>query len=333
MFKVAVLLPCFNEEAAIRETVIAFRSAVPEAVIYVYDNNSSDATSDVARVAGAIVRSERLQGKGHVVRRMFGDIEADIYVMADGDATYDARAAPELIRRLVDEQLDMVVGCRSSEVELAFRPGHRMGNYLFTRLLAVTFGSSFSDVFSGYRVFSRRFVKSFPALASGFETETEISVHALALRMPVGELITAYAARPEGSFSKLSTYRDGWRIINTIVRLVRTERPLMFYGVFAFGLGACASLLSVPLVMTYLETGLVPRLPTAVLVTGMMLMAALCFVAGLILDTVVHGRREVRRLFYLGLPSVGSVELEAAPGTNARTYNAQQRAQSKVSAG
>ena len=302
---IAVLLPCYNEEAAIVQTINAFRAALPEAAIYVYDNNSSDRTREVAASAGAIVRTERMQGKGHVVRRMFADVEADIYVMADGDATYDAAAAPEMVARLVDEQLDMVVGARKSEVEEAYRRGHRLGNRLFTGLLSSLFGRSFSDIFSGYRVFSRRFAKSFPALARGFETETEISVHALELAMPVGEVVTAYSARPEGSASKLSTYRDGWRIMRTILHLFRIERPVIFYGSFALFLASLAVVISVPLVVTYVETGLVPRFPTAILATGLMILAALSFFAGLILDTVVRGRREVRRLHYLSLPGPG----------------------------
>jgi glycosyltransferase involved in cell wall biosynthesis len=308
--RIAVLLPCYNEEAAIAQTVAGFRAALPGAVIYVYDNNSADRTREVAAGAGAIVRTERMQGKGHVVRRMFADVEADIYVMADGDATYDAAAAPELIRRLLDEQLDMVVGARRSEVEEAYRRGHRLGNRLFTGLLANLFGRSFSDIFSGYRVFSRRFAKSFPALSRGFETETEISVHALELAMPVGEVVTAYGARPEGSQSKLSTYRDGWRIMRTILHLFRIERPVLFYGSFGLFLAAIAVVLSIPLVITFARTGLVPRFPTAILATGLMVVAFMSFMCGLILDTVVRGRREVRRLHYLSLPAPGQAPPE-----------------------
>ena len=303
--RVAVLLPCFNEEAAIAQTVAAFRAALPAARIYVYDNNSSDRTREVAAAAGAIVRSERMQGKGNVVRRMFADVEADIYVMADGDATYDASVAPELIARLVDERLDMVVGARRSAVEEAYRRGHRLGNRLFNALLSSLFGRSFSDIFSGYRVFSRRFAKSFPALSRGFETETEISVHALELAMPVAEVVTSYGARPEGSHSKLSTWGDGWRILKTILHLVRIERPVLFYGGFGLLLALLAILLSIPLAITYFETGLVPRFPTAILATGLMIVAFMSFGIGLILDTVVRGRREVRRLFYLSFPAVG----------------------------
>ena len=298
-----MLLPCYNEEAAIAATVAGFRKALPGATVYVFDNNSGDKTRDVAAKAGAVVRSERQQGKGHVVRRMFADVDADVYVMADGDLTYDPKAAPAMVEMLLAEQLDMVVGTRRHEEKHAYRRGHTLGNRAFTGLLAGLFGRSFSDIFSGYRVFSRRFVKSFPVLSSGFEIETEISVHALELRMPVGEVETAYAARLEGSESKLSTYSDGWRILKTIVTLYRVERPVLFYGLIGALLLALAIVLAIPLVVTYLHTGLVPRFPTAVLVTGMTIVAVLCFFTGLILDTVTRGRREVRRLHYLSLPA------------------------------
>jgi glycosyltransferase involved in cell wall biosynthesis len=301
--RIAVILPCYNEEAAIAETVAGFRSALPGAIIYVYDNNSKDRTAEVARTAGAVVRTERQQGKGHVVRRMFADVDADIYVMADGDLTYDPKAAPEMVRMLVEEQFDMVVGTRQHEVAEAYRGGHVLGNRLFTGLLSGLFGRSFTDIFSGYRVFSRRFVKSFPALSQGFEIETEISVHALELRMPVGELVTSYGARPEGSASKLSTYRDGWRILTTIGTLYRIERPVLFYGTIAALLTLVAVIISIPLLITYIDTGLVPRFPTAILATGMVIVAVLSFFAGLILDTVTRGRREVRRLAYLAYPA------------------------------
>jgi len=296
-----VLLPCFNEEAAIGATVRGFREALPGAAIYVYDNNSRDRTREVAAEAGAIVRTERQQGKGHVVRRMFADIDADVYVMADGDLTYDPKAAPAMVDMLLADQLDMVVGTRRHEEKDAYRGGHVLGNKVFTGLLSSLFGRSFSDIFSGYRVFSRRFVKSFPVLSEGFEIETEMSVHALELRMPVGEVETAYGARPEGSHSKLSTYGDGWRILKTIVNLYRVERPVLFYGSIGALLVIAAIILAIPLVQTYLKTGLVPRFPTAILVTGMVIVAVLCFFAGLILNTVTRGRREVRRLAYLSL--------------------------------
>ena len=304
--RVAVILPCYNEEAAIADTVAGFRAALPDAVVYVYDNNSKDRTVELARGAGAIVRTERQQGKGHVVRRMFADVDADIYVMADGDLTYDPKAAPAMCELLASEQLDMVVGTRQHEAAEAYRGGHVLGNKLFTGLLSGLFGRSFTDIFSGYRVFSRRFVKSFPVLSEGFEIETEMSVHALELRMPVGELVTAYGARPEGSASKLSTYRDGWRILKTIGTLYRIERPVLFYGSVAALLALAALVLAVPLLLTYLDTGLVPRMPTAILVTGMIIVAVLSFFAGLILDTVTRGRREMRRLAYLAHPAPGA---------------------------
>ena len=307
--RVAVLLPCYNEQAAIGVTVAAFRAALPDAAIYVYDNNSSDRTVEVAKAAGAIVRHEPQQGKGRVVRRMFADVDADVYVMADGDATYDAAAAPAMVARLLDEKLDMVVGARASEIEEAYRRGHRTGNLLLTGLLAWVFGRSFSDILSGYRIFSRRFVKSFPILSTGFEIETEISVHALELRMPVAEVTTRYGARPEGSVSKLSTYRDGFRILNTILTLCRIERPVLFFGAIGALLAMLAVILATPLIVTYAQTGLVPRLPTAVLVTGLMILASLCLFTGLILDTVVRGRREVRRLAYLAFAAPGSVSI------------------------
>jgi glycosyltransferase involved in cell wall biosynthesis len=301
--RIAILLPCYNEATAITQTILDFRAALPGAILYVYDNNSSDETALVARKAGAIVRTERMQGKGNVVRRMFADVEADIYVMADGDATYEAAAAPALVAALLSENLDMVVGARKSEVEAAYRRGHRLGNAMLTGMLAKLFGRSFSDILSGYRVFSRRFVKSFPVLSSGFEIETEISVHALELRMPVTEIVTAYAARPEGSESKLSTYRDGWRILTTILTLFRYERPMLFFGAIAAVLALASVVLAIPLIITYAETGLVPRFPTAILSTGLMILAALNGMSGLILDTVVRGRREVRRLAYLSHPA------------------------------
>ena len=305
---IAVLLPCYNEEAAIAQTIAGFRAALPSAAIYVYDNNSSDRTIEVARAAGAVVRSERIQGKGAVVRRMFADVDADIYVMADGDATYDAASAPALVARMLDEQLDMVVGSRIGEATEAYRRGHRFGNALLTGMLTRLFGRSFTDILSGYRVFSRRFAKSFPVLSAGFEIETEISVHALELKMPVAEIETPYFARPEGSTSKLSTYRDGWRILRTIITLYRIERPLWFFGAIGALLLLLALVLAMPLVATYARTGLVPRFPTAILVTGLIILAALNGFAGLILDTVVHGRREMRRLAYLAhrAPSRGA---------------------------
>ncbi len=302
---IAVLIPCHNEQEAIQDVVHDFRRALPNARIYVYDNNSSDQTCEVARASGAIVRREMLQGKGNVVRRMFADIEADIYVLVDGDGTYEAAAAPKLVRALIEEQLDMVNGRRVTDIEAAYRPGHRLGNQVLTGLVRLIFGDRFRDMLSGYRVFSRRFVKSFPALASGFEIETELTVHALELRMPTMEFDTAYRDRPEGSTSKLRTFRDGFRILRTIAVLVKEERPLAFFSTLALVLSALSLALGIPVVATYFETGLVPRLPTAVLATGVMLLAFLSLGCGLVLDTVTHGRRELKRMRYLEIPCLG----------------------------
>lgn len=298
-YRIAVLVPCYNEEVAITKVIEGFRQALPGAVIYVYDNNSSDRTAEVARKAGAIVGNEALQGKGHVVRRMFADVDADIYVLVDGDATYDAPSAPRMLEKLIRENLDMVVGTRADQEQSAYRPGHRSGNALFTWFVTSIFGRAFTDILSGYRAFSRRFVKSFPALSTGFEIETELTIHALELGMPVGEVTTPYFSRPVGSASKLSTWRDGLRISWTIQRLYRTERPLQFFGLIAFLLAGLSIVLAVPVVQTYIDTGLVPRIPTAILATGMMLAALLALAAGLILDTVTRGRREMKRLAYL----------------------------------
>jgi glycosyltransferase involved in cell wall biosynthesis len=304
---IAVILPCYNEEAAIGAVVEGFRKVLPQARIFVYDNNSKDKTIQVATAAGAIVRSETLQGKGNVVRRMFADIDADIYLMCDGDITYDAASAPALIAKLVDDNLDMVVGCRIDSEAAAYRAGHRFGNALFTGFVASLFGNRFTDILSGYRAFSRRFVKSFPALSNGFEIETELTVHALQLRMPIGELDTPYGARLEGSQSKLSTYRDGFRILLMITKLFKNERPLYFFMLIFALLGLMSIGLSIPVLLTWLETGLVPRLPTAVLAASTMVLAFLALTCGLILDTVTQGRRELKRMAYLAVPSVGAL--------------------------
>ena len=301
--RIAVLLPCYNEEAAIGQVVRAFRQALPAARIYVYDNASSDRTAAVAADAGAVVVREPLRGKGNVVRRMFADVEADVYVLADGDDTYDAGAAPGLVETLCHEQLDMVNAARANTSQAAYRRGHKFGNQLFTRLVSALFGKRFDDILSGYRVFSRRFVKSFPALAKGFEIETELTVHALELRMPVREVMTAYRERPEGSQSKLSTFKDGFRILRTILRLAKEERPFAFFSVGAGALALASIVLAFPLLLTWLETGLVPRLPTAVLACGLMILAFLSLTCGMILDSVAHGRREMKRLHYLTLPA------------------------------
>lgn len=304
--RVAVLVPCYNEEAAIATVVRDFKAALPHATIYVYDNNSRDRTVEVAQAAGAVVRRETLQGKGNVVRRMFSDIEADVYVMVDGDATYDAASAPALIDKLISEKLDMVNAQRVTEIVEAYRPGHRFGNLMLTGLVAEIFGNRIHDMLSGYRVFSRRFVKSFPALSTGFETETELTVHALELRMPIAEMATPYKDRPPGSFSKLNTIRDGIRILKTIIKLVKEERPLQFFGITAAIFAIVSIGISIPIFVNYFETGLVPRLPTAVLATGLMMFAFLSLSCGLVLDTVTHGRREIKRLHYLAIPAFPS---------------------------
>jgi glycosyltransferase involved in cell wall biosynthesis len=303
--RIAVLVPCFNEETAIAKVVADFRAALPEATIYVYDNNSTDRTVEVARGAGAVVGREAHQGKGHVVRRMFADVEADVWVLVDGDATYDAASVRGLIAKLLDERLDMVVAARVNREEGAYRAGHRFGNQLFSTAVGWVFNATFSDILSGYRVFSRRFVKSFPVLSRGFEIETELTVHALELELPTAEIPTPYYARPAGSVSKLSTWRDGLRILWTIINLYRSERPLLFFA----GLGSACALISIvlaiPIFATFLKQGVVPRLPTAVLSTGLMLLAFLFAVAGLILDTVTRGRREMKLIAYLAQRAPG----------------------------
>jgi glycosyltransferase involved in cell wall biosynthesis len=303
--RLAVLIPCYNEAAAIEQVVAGFRTALPGARIIVFDNNSTDATVTLAAKAGAETRHVHQQGKGHVVRRMFADVEAEVYLLVDGDATYDAASAPVMIERLLQDGLDMVVACRRDSESAAYRPGHRFGNRVLTEFVAHVFGRAFTDILSGYRVFSRRFVKSFPALATGFEIETELTVHALELRMPIGEIETPYYARPEGSASKLHTYRDGWRILTTIIRLYQLQRPLSFFTSIAAALAALSILLAIPLIVTYFQTGLVPRLPTAVLTMGMMVLASLSLTCGLILDNVTRGRQELKRLHYLGTEGPG----------------------------
>jgi glycosyltransferase involved in cell wall biosynthesis len=299
--RIAVLIPCYNEAEAIAGVVRDFRAALPEATIYVYDNNSRDRTREIAAQAGAVVRTETFQGKGNVVRRMFADVEAEVYVLVDGDGTYDAPSARGMVDHLLQNSLDMVNGARVPVAVAAFRPGHVLGNRMLTGTVAMIFGDRLKDMLSGYRVLSRRFVKSFPALAAGFETETELTVHALELRLPVAELQTPYRDRPAGSTSKLRTYRDGFRILRTIFLLVKEERPLQFFTGVAALLFVASLVLGGPIVTEFIKTGLVPRLPTAILATGLMIMAAVSFVAGLILDTVTVGRREMKRLHYLSL--------------------------------
>lgn len=310
--RVALLVPCFNEEAAIGAVIRDFKAAVPEIRAFVFDNDSTDRTADIANAAGADVVRVALRGKGNVVRRMFADVDADIYVMVDGDSTYDAASARLLVDKLLDEHLDMVVGCRVTDHLIAgdaYRRGHEWGNRMLTQSVVRIFGGSFTDMLSGYRAFTRRYVKSFPALSRGFETETELTVHALELRMPYGEVQTPYGARPEGSASKLSTYRDGWRILKTIGRLYVSERPLAFFGICGLLLAATSVLLSLPLLVEYLREGLVPRFPTAILSASMMVTALLSFASGLILDNVTRGRHEMKRLAYLSIPAPDVVRI------------------------
>jgi glycosyltransferase involved in cell wall biosynthesis len=298
-YKIAVLVPCYNEAVAVAKVVKDFKATLSQATIFVFDNNSTDHTVAAARAAGAVVYQERLQGKGFVVRRMFSDVEADIYVLVDGDATYDAPSAPAMIERLLNDRLDMVVGNRVEREQAAYRAGHRAGNWLLTGFVATVFGPTFNDMLSGYRVFSRRFVKSFPVLSGGFEIETELTIHALELNLAVAEIDTPYYSRPVGSASKLNTWRDGFRILGTIVNLYRAERPLTFFA----GIGLALTIISIgfatPIFVTYFETGLVPRLPTAILSTGLMMLASLSVAVGLVLDTVTRGRRETKLLAYL----------------------------------
>jgi glycosyltransferase involved in cell wall biosynthesis len=318
---VAVLVPCYNEALTIANVVRDFRLCLPRADIYVYDNGSTDGTAARAHEAGAIVRREALQGKGHVIRRMFADVEADVYVLVDGDATYDAAAAPEMMRLLVEEGLDMVSGIRVEEDADAYRPGHRIGNRVLTGMVRQIFGDRIRDVLSGYRLFSRRFVKSFPALATGFETEMEFTVHALELRMPIGEVKTRYGDRPPGSASKLRTVRDGIRILRTLVLLVKEERPLQFFSAMSLLLLMAGLALGLPVVFEFLHTGLVPRLPTALLALGFVLLSFLSLLGGLILDSVCLGRRELKRMAYLAVPRAAVAGLHVATEATPRVVD------------
>lgn len=296
---IAVLIPCHNEAAAIAAVVRDFRAHLPQALVYVYDNASSDDTAEVARRAGAIVRHEPIKGKGNVVRRMFADVDADIYILVDGDDTYDASAAPRLAAELLGQELDMVNCARLATGHAAFRPGHVFGNRMLTWLVALVFGNRLRDMLSGYRALSRRLVKSFPVLSSGFEIETELTVHALELRLPLAELEAPYRERPTGSTSKLRTLRDGMRILQLIVHLVKEERPLRFFGGISILFAAAAAAFGWPVISEYFQTGQVPRLPTAILATGLSIISVVSLFAGLVLDTVTRGRRELKRLFYL----------------------------------
>jgi glycosyltransferase involved in cell wall biosynthesis len=307
-YNVAVIVPCYNEEKTIKQVVNDFQKQLPYARIYVYDNNSTDNTVKEALIAGAIVRKVPLQGKGNVVRRMFADIDADVYVMVDGDATYDSRSAPLLIQTLIDNQLDMINGARVTEEKAAYRMGHTLGNKALTGIVSKFFGKQFNDMLSGYRVFSRRYVKSFPCLSTGFEIETELTVHALSLRMPIAEVATPYFSRPEGSFSKLSTYKDGFRILKTIIKLVRGEKPLLFFSSIAMVFVLLSLIIGIPVITEYFSTGLVPKFPSAILSASLMVLAWISFYSGLILDNVTRSRLEAKQLAYLAQPICTSIK-------------------------
>lgn len=300
LLKIAVVLPCYNEETAIKGVIEDFQKVLPEAVIYVCDNNSTDKTAEVAALSGATVITEKLQGKGNAVRRIFSEVDADCYIMADGDGTYDAQAAPRLIEELIENNLDMVVGCRKPvEGEVTYRPGHSFGNKLLTTIAQILFGRGYTDMLSGYRAFSKRFVKSFPVLSTGFEIETEITIHCLNLNLPSSEIQTNYYERAQGSVSKLNTYSDGWRILMTIARLFRDVKPLMFFSLVAFVLSVLSILLAIPIFIEFMDTGLVSKLPTAVLCTGLMILAFLSMACGFILDSLARFRIEAKKTAYL----------------------------------
>lgn len=302
---IAVLIPCYNESVAIESVILSFQNHLPDAKIYVYDNNSTDDTVAVAQKNGAIVRNEPQQGKGHVVRRMFSDIEASIYVLVDGDDTYDAASAPALVKALTENHCDMVNAQRITESQAAYRFGHQFGNQLLTGMVSWIFGKRSFDMLSGYRVFSRRFVKSFPALSTGFEIETELTIHALSLNMPIVEVATPYKERPEDSSSKLNTYRDGFRILGKIIFMTKEERPFLFFSIGSIILASISMIIAAPIVLEWLETGLVPRFPTAILSASIMLLSFLSLTTGLILDSVAQGRKEAKRLNYLNVSWLG----------------------------
>ena len=315
--QIAIMIPCFNEAAAIHKVITDFRASLPTAEIYVYDNNSTDETASIARKAGALVRREPMQGKGHVIRRMFSDIEADIYVLVDGDDTYAAAVAPKMVDTLLRGAFDMITARRVEVGTGAYRRGHRLGNRWLTKLVTSIFGERTKDMLSGYRVFTRRFVKSFPALSMGFEVETELTVHALELDLPITDVDSAYSERPHGSHSKLNTFRDGARIIRMIFKLIREGRPLGFFSAISFLLIVLASILIYPVIMEYLATGLVPRFPTAVLSAAIVLTALISLVSGFVLDAITKKRREMKRLAYLALPGLRP-ELKMGNGAGGR---------------
>ncbi len=300
---IAVLLPCYNEAATIQQVVTDFRTHLPHATVYVYDNCSTDNTAELAKQAGAVVRAESRQGKGNVVRRMFADIDADIYVLADGDLAHDAQSALTMIDTLINNNLDMIVGTRPEVCE-DHRKGHRFGNQLFNKVVGLLFGKQFSDILSGYRVLSKRFVKSFPAVSRGFDTEVELTIHSLELRLPVAEVPTNYTPRPEGSVSKLRTYRDGVIILSRILLMLKETKPILFFGAIGLSFALLSVILGIPLIYTFLKTHLVPRIPTAILTTGIMVLAFISLTCGIILDSVCRARRERKYLHYLTLPKL-----------------------------
>lgn len=302
-YDIAAIVPCHNEALAVGKVVADLKAAVPAMRVYVYDNNSTDGTDEIARAAGAIVRYEHSTGKGNVVRRAFSDIDADIYVMVDGDDTYEVGAVPEMIERLMSGPYDHVLGVREQVTDTAYRAGHEAGNRAFNVLVSKVFGMPVNDMLSGYRVMSRRFVKSFPALSREFEIETELTVHCANLRVPCAEVAVGFRDRPEGSESKLSTYRDGLKILRLILHLVRFERPVLFHSVLGALFVVVALILGIPVLVDYARTGLVPRLPTAVLASSIVLIGILLWMVGLILDAVAKSRREAARLNYLRLPA------------------------------
>jgi glycosyltransferase involved in cell wall biosynthesis len=303
--EIAIIVPCYNEEAAVGKTVTDLRAALPQATIYVYDNNSTDATAERAAEVGAIVRHEPRKGKGNVIRRAFSDVEADVYLMIDGDDTYDASAAPTLVRTLLSGPFDHVVGVRAQETDTAYRPGHATGNKALTGVVGFLYGRTMTDMLSGYRALSRRYVKSFPAISQEFEIETELTIHSLHLRVPTAEVPVGFKDRPEGSESKLRTYRDGWRILRWILNVTRHERPFLFHGILAAIVGVIALVISIPVIVDYARTGLVPRFPTAILAASIMVIAVLVGAVGYLLDAIRRSREEAARLSYLRLPAVG----------------------------
>jgi glycosyltransferase involved in cell wall biosynthesis len=299
--EIAVLIPCFNEELSIKQVILDFQKFLPQAKIYIYDNNSTDKTVHIAKAMGVIVRLEKKQGKGHVVYRMFGDIEADYYIMVDGDGTYDISKAPQMINILITECCDIVNGKRMESALENYRKGHRFGNWMLTGIVAAIFSAQFTDMLSGYKAFSKKFVKSFPSLSRGFEIETQITIHALEMNLPVREIETKYINRIEGSESKLNTYKDGIKILYAIGLLFIREKPFIFFGTIGLVLAAIMLILFIPIYNLYLLTGLVPKFPTLILISGLGVSSLICLVTGLITESLTTARKEVKRLSYLSI--------------------------------